>query len=177
MTRTYTISYSYGYHFVEWKLDHFLCDIPLYRLCPCRNCPLNTIKLVGPSFFKFLQNIDMNRFLWLRAIHLVVGVMYFDNLAKCRNDVSGQAGVGRTITRSAGLPKKEWVLPHSTLRSASCWGIALLDNVIYTSTVSRSGISWSGSSHCSLGGEDPLYVHGVGCYTFPSSMNQLIHTY
>lgn len=76
----------------------------------------------------------MNRFLCSSAIHLVVGVgvMYFDNLAKRRNDVSGQAGVGRTITRSAGLPKKEWVLPHSTLRSASCWGIALLDNVIYS---------------------------------------------
>lgn len=131
---TYTISYSYGYHFVEWKLDRFLCDIPLYRLCPCRNCPLHTIKLVGPSFWKFLQNNDMNRFLCSSAIHLVVGVgvMYFDNLAKRRNDVSGQAGVGRTITRSAGLPKKEWVLPHSTLRSASCWGIALLDNVIYS---------------------------------------------
>lgn len=131
---TYTISYGYGYHFVKWKLDQFLSDIPLYRLCPCRNCPLHTIKLVGPSFLKCLQKNDMNRFIRSSAIHLVVGVggVYFDNPAKRRNDVSGQAGVGRTITRSDGLPKKEWVLPHSTLRSASCWGIALLDNVIYS---------------------------------------------
>lgn len=67
-----------------------------------------------------------------------MGAMYFDNLAKRRNDVSGQAGAGTPLRDPPACQRRSGFcrIPHSGRPVAGalhCW--------ITSSTVSRSGIS------------------------------------
>lgn len=67
-----------------------------------------------------------------KGIHLVVGtgVICFDNLAKCRNDVR-PSGRGRARHYAIRRLAKEGV-GFAAFHTPVSWGIALLDNVIYS---------------------------------------------